>query len=104
MFTVYSLYDSEANDYISMMHVYKRNLTPIKEQFSTCSQHTPYQSNLEKYKQNLIQSNFNQEYLNSHQDVVVSSKSKHFTTFSIIINKQNSFIEEINSPKWLSSS
>jgi hypothetical protein len=33
LFSIYRVYDYEKKDQISMMHVYKRNLTPIKENF-----------------------------------------------------------------------
>ena len=33
LFSIYRVFDNEENDYISLMHVYKRNLTPIKENY-----------------------------------------------------------------------
>jgi len=33
LFSIYRVFDYEKNDNLSMMHVYKRNLTPIRENY-----------------------------------------------------------------------
>lgn len=33
LFSIYRVYDNENKDRLSMMHVYKRNLTPVKENY-----------------------------------------------------------------------
>lgn len=45
LFSIYRVFDNEKKDYISMMHVYKRNLTPVKENFQQSNSTTPYENN-----------------------------------------------------------
>lgn len=33
LFSIYWVYDNEKKEHVSMMHVYKRNLSPIKENY-----------------------------------------------------------------------
>jgi len=45
LFSIYRVYDHEAENFASMMHVYNRNLSPIKENFQTCNPLSPYEAN-----------------------------------------------------------
>lgn len=33
LFSLFRMYDFDKSDYVPMMHVYKRNLSPLKENF-----------------------------------------------------------------------
>jgi hypothetical protein len=33
LFSIYRIFDYEKDDYVSMMHVYKRNLSPVRENY-----------------------------------------------------------------------
>eukprot|EP00347_Sterkiella_histriomuscorum_P020196 403338730 len=88
LFSLFRVYDFQKKEHNSMMHVYKRNLTPIRENYQNCNTQSPYENNFIVFQSGFVQSHFKQEYLNIHQDVQVSSKSKNFSTFSVIQQKQ----------------
>ena len=66
LFSIYRVFDYEENDHISMMHVYKRNLTPIKENYQQCNVTTPYENNFTSFSSNFVQAHFKKEYMNIH--------------------------------------
>lgn len=74
------------------MHVYKRNLTPIRENYQHCTTTTPFEDNFVVFSNNFGHHHFKQEYMNLHGDNVQvnsSSKNKHFQTFSVLSQKVN---------------
>ena len=34
LFSLYKVFDFEKNDFVTMMHTYKRDLTPVRENFT----------------------------------------------------------------------
>lgn len=64
LFSLYKIYDFDKQEKISMMHIYKRDLSPIKENYKYCNPQTPYEDNFAKFSSNFVQSAFKQEYLN----------------------------------------
>ncbi|CDW71516.1 UNKNOWN [Stylonychia lemnae] len=87
LFSIYRVFEYEKQDHQSMMHVYKRNLTPIRENYQQCNPVSPFENNFMVFSSRFVQSHFKQEYLNIHHDVQVSSKNKNFSTFSVIQQK-----------------
>ena len=49
--------------YLTSMHYYKRDLTPVKEIFASCNERTPYRSNFHDYEGSLISQGFKDELL-----------------------------------------
>lgn len=49
--------------YFTSMHHYKRDLTPLKENFGVCNEKTPYRDNFQDYEGSLLSSNFKEEML-----------------------------------------
>ena len=68
------------------MHFYKRDLTPIKENFGCCNDRTPYKANFQNYEGALMGKSFKEELLNNLgggiKCVSSSVSSKRFATFS----------------------
>ena len=58
LFSLYRVFDYEKKDYVSMMHVYKRNLTPVKENFIQCNHVSPFEDNFVTYSNSFVQNNF----------------------------------------------
>ena len=70
------------------MHFYKRDLTPVKENYAFCNDKTPYKQNFQNYEGSLMSKTLKNELLNSFggQARCVSSSvsSKRFSTFQIL--------------------
>lgn len=45
------------------MHFYKRDLSPIKENFAFCNEKTPYKGNFNNYESNLMGRGFKDNIL-----------------------------------------
>jgi len=82
-----------------MMHVYKRNLSPLKENYSIVSSTSPYQDNFLVFSNSEgglfdTMSHFKQQYLTSNENVKVidggseNARSKNFQTFSIVEQRE----------------
>lgn len=73
------------------MHFYKRDLTPLKENYAICQEKLPYKQNFQNYEGNLMSKAFKNQMLNNLGGQVrcVSSSvsSKRFSTFQIITEK-----------------
>ena len=81
LFSIYRIYDYEKEEHLTLMHVYKRNLTPIRENYQQCTPTTPFEDNFVVFSNNFGHHHFKQEYMNLHGDNVhvnSSSKNKHF--------------------------
>lgn len=89
LFSVFKVYDYEKKESVSMMHGYKRNLTPIRENYQFINPNSPYENNFVVYSGNFMNSHFSSQYLNKNQGVEVTSKAKNFTTYSIVQHKQS---------------
>jgi hypothetical protein len=47
------------------MHFYKRDLTPLKENFALCPEKLPYKQNFQNYEGSLLSKGFKEELLSS---------------------------------------
>ena len=86
LFSIYKVYDFDKKDKVQMMHIYKRNLSPINEHFQYQNPISPFEDNFVVFSNR----SFKQEFLNIHHDnVKVNSncKGKNFQTFSIVQQK-----------------
>ncbi len=89
LFSLYKTFNIEKGDYMPSMHVYKRNLSPIRECYPQCNTETPYSDNFLVFSSSEgglfdIMTRFKQQYLTSNENVKVNSKNKNFQTFSVV--------------------
>lgn len=71
------------------MHIYNRRLSPLKENFPSCNIQSPYEDNFLKFSSSELglfdtMQSFKAQYLENNENVKVTSKYKHFQTFSLI--------------------
>lgn len=73
--------DGQAQRYMTQLHYYKRDLTPVKENFLcfNTDDKTPYKSNFQNYEGSLLSKTFKDEMISSLGTGVkcVSSNSKN---------------------------
>lgn len=71
------------------MHIYNRRLSPLRENYQQCNPATPYEDNFLKFSSSesglfeTMQS-FKTHYLQNNENVKLTSKYKHFQTFSLV--------------------
>ncbi|TNV80848.1 hypothetical protein FGO68_gene1458 [Halteria grandinella] len=99
LFSLFRTYDYNRGEHVPMMHVYKRNLSPLKENYSIVSSASPYQDNFLVFSNSEgglfdTMSHFKQQYLTSNENVKVidggseNARSKNFQTFSIVEQRE----------------
>ncbi|TNV80934.1 hypothetical protein FGO68_gene4675 [Halteria grandinella] len=99
LFSLFRTYDFNRGEHVPMMHVYKRNLSPLKENYSIVSSASPYQDNFLVFSNSEgglfdTMSHFKQQYLTSNENVKVidggseNARSKNFQTFSIVEQRE----------------
>ena len=74
--------------YNTCMHFYKRDLTPIREQFATFSDKLPYTPNFENYEGSLMSKTFKDELINNLGGTIrcqsATSRGLRINTFLIL--------------------
>jgi hypothetical protein len=58
LFSIFKVYDHEKDECQYTMHSYKRNLTPIKENYVYTNPNTPYDNNLVMFSSSFVHSSF----------------------------------------------
>ena len=104
LFSLFRIYDYNKKDYAPMMHVYKRNLSPIRENYQQCNLTSPYEDNFLVFSGSEgglfeTMSRFKHQYLASNENVKISSKSKNFQTFSLVEPKERRKIHILTAAK-----
>lgn len=54
LFSLYKIFDYDKQEKISLMHIYKRDLSPIKENYRYCNHKTPYEDNFVKFSNTFV--------------------------------------------------
>jgi len=77
---------ADEGKFTSCMHFYKRDLTPVKENFTLINHKTPYRNSFEHYDINALGKNFKESLISSMGSGVKcqsnTGSDKRITTFS----------------------
>ncbi|CDW87238.1 UNKNOWN [Stylonychia lemnae] len=100
-----NLNKSQRHTFSTSLHFYKRDLTPLKENYSMCPDKTPYKSNFQNYQGSLISKGFKDELLSSLGTGVkcVSSNAKNRSIQTFTIEVEKSKLKRFQSENFSSS-
>eukprot|EP00347_Sterkiella_histriomuscorum_P009800 403339843 len=81
------------------LHYYKRDLTPLRENYAMCSEKTPYKSNFQNYQGSLMSKGLKDGILNNLGDGVkcISSNTKNKSIQTFTIEVEKSKLRRLNS-------